>query len=136
MNVYSEKTARAACWLFDRKHRSVDWSYKDLTKENPDPETLGFDRIIAYQIFTILEHEGLIEPFEFTDKEGKQRIDHRLILTNQAKWDSVMHPPGFFGRVIWPPIRFVFTNVVTFILFVCSVIITAIVSALITKWLS
>jgi hypothetical protein len=128
MNVYSKQTAEAARWLFERKHRSADWSYKDLTKENVDTETLGFDRIIAYQIFTILEHEGLIEPFEFTDKEGKQRIDHRLILKDESKWNAVMYPPRFFGRVIWPPIKFIFSNIISFIFWILSVIITALIT--------
>ena len=131
MNVYSEQTAKAASWLYARKHRSVDWSYKDLTKENSDPETLGFDRIVAYQIFTILEHEKLIEPFEFTDKEGKQRIDHRLILTDQEKWNQIMHPPGMWGRYIWPSAKFMFTNLVTFLIWISSVIITAIIAKII-----
>ena len=131
MNVYSEQTAKAARWLFARKHRSVDWSYKDLTKENIDTETLGFDRIIAYQIFTILEHEGLIEPFEFTDKEGKQRIDHRLILKDETKWKAVMYPPRFFGKYVWPPIKAIFTNLWAFLFWIASVSIPI----LIEKWL-
>jgi hypothetical protein len=131
MNVYSDKTAEAARWIFDHKEQSVDWVWRVLTANNPASDTLRFPPVVAYQIFTILEHEGLIEPFEFTDRDGKQTVAHRLVLADKAKWDAVRHPPSFLRRFVWPPIKGIFTNLWAFLFWVVSVTIPI----LIKKWL-
>lgn len=133
MNAYPRETALAAKWLYDRKEVSIDWNYRVLSEENPDKEGLKYSRIKAYQIFTILEHEGLLEPFEFVDKYGGRHIEHRLVLADYKKWKAIQNPPGKFKLYIINPIFSIFSNTTTFLFWLGSVIITVLVERFLGK---
>jgi len=130
---YVKKTAQAAKWIWDRKERSVDWNWPVLTKHNPDPETLGFDDIISFQIFTILERKGLIEPFVF-ENNGRQISSFKLCLHNEKEWEFIQHPPTGFRKVLHVILWF-FGGVWRSILWVLTIFLTALLTLIAEKLL-
>ncbi len=129
MNAYPKQVAQAAKWIYDRKDRSVDWDWTVLTKHNPDPETLGFDDVVSYQIFTILEKEGLIEPFTF--KIGEKDIaSFKLCLQDAKKWGNIGTNPNLFRRFIWWPAKETFSAGYRIIFWLITVSTTALITAL------
>ena len=129
MNAYPKQTAEAARWLFARKERSIDWNWPVLTKRNPDSETLGYSDVVSYQVFTILEKEGLIEPFTFP-LNGVDVASFKLCLHDAKKWQDVGKTPNWFRRFILWPARETFSTVYRVVFWFISSSIVALLGAL------
>lgn len=129
MNAYPKQTAEAARWIFARKDRSIDWNWPVLTKRNPDSETLGYSDVVSYQIFTILEKEGLIEPFAF--QIGDRDIgSFKLCLHDSDTWSRVGTTPNWFRRFILWPAKETFSTVYRVFFWLISSSIVALLGAL------
>jgi len=135
MSAYPVETAKAAKWLYDRKEVSYDWNFRVLSKLNPDKETLGYSDIVSFHIFSILEREGLISPGIFTDKQGKPFPGFKLNLEDKKKWDKVMDPPRWWDTFILNPAIDIFTNIGKFAFWTIGVLLGAIITQLVEKWL-
>lgn len=136
MSAYPKDVARAAKWIWDRKEESIDWNWPVLTKRNSAKDTLGFSDIKAFQIFTILEKRGLIEPLKFTGKNGILIETYKLILKEEKDWKDTEKLGSFLYDWILNPLKDIFTDLGRALIWFLSVAITAVITVLITKWLT
>ncbi len=117
---YIRDRAAAAKWIYERKDGPDWWAAGVLTKNNPDPTTLGLPPVRARHIFTDLASRDLLVPS--ADADGTPRF--LLNLAPEGQWREVMDPPGVLGRVG----RWFTMNIIA--------LLTAAVTASVTAWVT
>ena len=98
MKDYSKKRSEAAKWMFERRDRVDFWNWNVLTDHNPDPESLGFDDIVAWSIFRDLVKDDLLIPI-FDSKLGEGYTFHP---GKEAQWKEATSPFQYsVKRFVW-----------------------------------
>ena len=126
---YVRQRSDAARWIFERRNVATHWGWAVLTAHNPDPETLNFPDITAFQIFTDLAERRLLVP-ALTNQGIEAFV---LNLGAEDKWAAVISPPGWFRRYVVPIFSWLFRNGWAALIWLIGALITALLSYIFSK---
>lgn len=133
---YPLETAKAIGWISDRREKSIDWNWPVLSYRNPDSECLFLPEIVAYQIWTILEHRGMVKRETFVQGEtGQPFAAYVLNFSDESLWVEGRKIPSKWRLYFWFPIQKAFFKFPIFLVWVFSLVITASVTYYIEKWI-
>lgn len=132
MHEYPDEVAKSARWIYERKHRSLNWNWWALSVQNPDTEGLKYPEVIAFHIISILASKGLLKPI------GDSAVEFALDLSDTDKWEEAMAQPSWFEKKILQPLDFAGRHVWIFILWMITLVLsgalTHLAEVMIDRW--
>ncbi|MFA5234053.1 MAG: hypothetical protein WC390_06590 [Sulfurimonas sp.] len=122
--AYTQELATAANWIWEHKDEPQFWNWPVLTRHNDAEDSLNFPDTVAWNVFTILEKRGLIDPF-MAEKDGKTFPAFKLNLNNEIEWEKTKKPPTKWDTEFWEPLARTGVNIWTFIVWILSLVIAS-----------
>lgn len=125
-----KKLREAAKWMWDHRGKNLWWKPPVLTPSNSDPTAPRLTPVEAASVFRLLEDEKLIFPSQLGNS-----IVYVINEVKEKEWSNFLKDINPFHRWVVRPLVNIFTNVLTVIIWLVSVVIAAAVGGFFSAWM-